>query len=527
MRALLADRARPVGPARPLPDRRARRGAPALQRRARRPGARGHDRPRGRAARRGAALGPRPALGRRPGQARPEAHQRALGDDGREARVPRRVRAPPLPGRRRRLLRVGEAPGRHDAAVVGHAPRRRAVRVRRAVGDVARAPGRRAAAHLHDRHDARERASSRTSTTACRSCSRRTPRRRGSTTATPPADLQELCAPLEETGHARRRHAPSTTPATTAPTASSPRPRRSRSSSAAPCSRASRRPRSTPARPGSTSAAAAAGRRCCSCTATRRRTSCGTRSRRRSPRTSPSSLTDLRGYGESSSRRRPPDHGPYSKRAMARDQVARDARARASSASPSCGHDRGGRVGYRMALDHPERVDAPRGARHRPDRRGRSCAPTARSAWATGTGSSSPSPRRLPERMIGADPDAYYRHFDADFFDPEAVAEYRRARRRPRRRSTRCARTTAPAPALDVEHDLADRDHRRRIACPLLALWGGRWYLEDWYDVLGDLARVGRRRHAAARSTPGTTSPRSARTTSSTTLRGFFATTRS
>ena len=66
-------------------------------------------------------------------------------------------------------------------------------------------------------------------------------------------------------------------------------------------------------------------------------------------------VTDLRGYGDSS---KPPDgenHANYSKRAMALDQVEvmrqlglREVRV--------IGHDRGGRVGHRMALDHPDRV---------------------------------------------------------------------------------------------------------------------------------------------------------------------------
>ena len=37
---------------------------------------------------------------------------------------------------------------------------------------------------------------------------------------------------------------------------------------------------------------------------------------------------------------------------------------------------------------------------------------------------------------------------------------------------------------LDAEHDLADRGRQRRIACPVLALWGRRWHVHDWYDVL-------------------------------------------
>ena len=193
-------------------------------------------------------------------------------------------------------------------------------------------------------------------------------------------------------------------------------------------------------------------------------------------------LTDLRGYGASSKPSSLPDHWPYTKRAMARDQVA-VMHALGFDRFAVCGHDRGGRVGYRMALDHPERVTrlavldiVPTGeVLMRADR-------------AFGLGYwhwfflAQPAP--TPERMIGADPDAYYRHFDADFFDPEAVAAYRRAADDADTIRAMCEDYRAGA-GLDVEHDLADKNHRRRIACPLLALWGGRWYLEDWYDVLG------------------------------------------
>jgi haloacetate dehalogenase len=64
---------------------------------------------------------------------------------------------------------------------------------------------------------------------------------------------------------------------------------------------------------------------------------------------------DLRGYGESSKPPTTPDHEPYSKRAMARD-VARVMERLGFSRFDIAGHDRGGRVAYRLALDHPERV---------------------------------------------------------------------------------------------------------------------------------------------------------------------------
>src|SRR5688572_16788037 len=64
---------------------------------------------------------------------------------------------------------------------------------------------------------------------------------------------------------------------------------------------------------------------------------------------------DLRGYGESSKPPTTPDHMPYSKRTMAQDQVAL-MRQLGFESFFVAGHDRGGRCGYRMALDHPDRV---------------------------------------------------------------------------------------------------------------------------------------------------------------------------
>jgi haloacetate dehalogenase len=65
---------------------------------------------------------------------------------------------------------------------------------------------------------------------------------------------------------------------------------------------------------------------------------------------------DLRGYGRSGCPASAPDHGPYSKRAMGRDMIAVMKRLGFSRFSVA-GHDRGGRVAYRMALDHPDRID--------------------------------------------------------------------------------------------------------------------------------------------------------------------------
>ena len=67
-------------------------------------------------------------------------------------------------------------------------------------------------------------------------------------------------------------------------------------------------------------------------------------------------LPDLRGYGASTVPPDAADHAQASKRAMAGDVVAlMDASA---TALRLAGHDRGGYVAFRAALDHAERVGA-------------------------------------------------------------------------------------------------------------------------------------------------------------------------
>jgi haloacetate dehalogenase len=190
---------------------------------------------------------------------------------------------------------------------------------------------------------------------------------------------------------------------------------------------------------------------------------------------------DLRGYGESDKPPTTADHWPYTKRAMARDQVA-VMHALGFDRFSVCGHDRGGRVGYRLALDHPERVErlavldiVPTGELFRRTNREMAL------GYYHWFFLAQPAP--LPERLIAAAPDDYYTHFNAPFFDADAVAAYRRNGEDPAAIHAMCEDYRAAA-TLDYTHDLADLGRNRRIGCPLLVLWGSRWYLEPWYDVL-------------------------------------------
>jgi haloacetate dehalogenase len=197
-------------------------------------------------------------------------------------------------------------------------------------------------------------------------------------------------------------------------------------------------------------------------------------------------LADLRGYGDSAKPASTPDHATYAKRAMAADQVA-VMRTLGFPRFRIAGHDRGGRVAHRMALDHPDAVEriavldiAPTATMYaRTDR-----------AFATGYYHwfflIQPAP--LPERLIGADPEFYIRfklsawsQGEHAFFAPGTVEEYVRCFSDPAAIAASCEDYRAAA-TIDLEHDAADADCR--IAAPVLVLWGDRGLVGRSYDVL-------------------------------------------
>jgi haloacetate dehalogenase len=193
---------------------------------------------------------------------------------------------------------------------------------------------------------------------------------------------------------------------------------------------------------------------------------------------------DLRGYGESSKPTTTPDHEPYSKRTMARDQVALMQHFGFERFAVA-GHDRGGRVAYRMALDHPERVERlavldilPTWEHYR-----RTGSDFAMAYWHWFF---LPQPYPLPEKLIGGDPEWFFRrnwpaaNEPPAFFDPEAVADYWRAFSDPRTVHAICEDYRAAA-TFDCRLDEADFG-KRRIVCPLLVLWGRHGILDKLYD---------------------------------------------
>lgn len=189
---------------------------------------------------------------------------------------------------------------------------------------------------------------------------------------------------------------------------------------------------------------------------------------------------DLRGYGDSSKPPTTPDHEPYSKRAMARDQVALMQHLGFDRFFVA-GHDRGGRCAYRLALDHPDRVlklavldIIPTGEVWR-----RANMEFGLAYWHWFFLA---QPFPLPENLLGAHPEHYYFRSGRERFAPEALQDYLRCVHNPETIHAMCEDYRAAA-TLDYELDESDRDVKR-ILCPVLALWAKQGSLEKWYDVL-------------------------------------------
>ncbi len=194
---------------------------------------------------------------------------------------------------------------------------------------------------------------------------------------------------------------------------------------------------------------------------------------------------DLRGYGDSSKPDGGEHHVNYSKRAMAADQVE----VMAALGFPKfavVGHDRGGRVAHRMALDHRDAVTrlavfdiAPTKTMYeRTDK-----AFATRYFWWFFL----IQPFDLPERMIAADPEFFLRkHIEgqsktAGATSEEVFQEYLRCYRDPLTQHAICEDYRAAA-GIDLEHDAADTECR--VTAPLLALWGALGTVGALYDVL-------------------------------------------
>lgn len=211
-------------------------------------------------------------------------------------------------------------------------------------------------------------------------------------------------------------------------------------------------------------------------------------------------IADLPGYGWSATPRSQADHTPYTKRAMAQAMVEA-MEVIGFVHFRLAGHDRGGRVGYRLALDHPGRLEqlavldivTTWDMWHRIDAR------LAMRAWHW-TFLALPEP--FPETLIAKAPNFFFnsraaagaRGQSVDIFDPRALAHYHAAYNDPNRIHAMCEDYRAGR-TTDLQHDEIDRAAAKKIGCPVLALWGshglpanaGLDTLTCWRDWTSDL----------------------------------------
>jgi haloacetate dehalogenase len=198
---------------------------------------------------------------------------------------------------------------------------------------------------------------------------------------------------------------------------------------------------------------------------------------------------DLRGYGDSGKPAGLPDHSNYSKRTMAVDQLRLMAHF-GHQRFLVLAHDRGARVAYRLALDHPQAVSrlvtldiAPTLAMY--EKTSMAFA-TAYYHWFFLI-----RPAPFPETLINSHPADYLKHTIggrsaglAPFTD-EAYAEYLRCLQDPATVHGICEDYRASA-GIDLEHERADLAAGRKIACPMLALWGAHGAVGQCFDPLAE-----------------------------------------
>ena len=221
-------------------------------------------------------------------------------------------------------------------------------------------------------------------------------------------------------------------------------------------------------------------------------------------------MPDLRGYGDSSHAVGDAEHAHYSKRAMAQEVIDLLDHLGVQDFF-LCGHDRGGRVAHRLAVDHPQRVK-------------KLCAidiaPTldmyggnwGRTPIAQQSGSDPyflfasayyhwfhlVQPAPLPELMIGGNAKAYlhaklggWGSQGMGYIEPEALAEYERcfcdptpnAQGLPAHIHSACEDYRASA-GIDLEHDRESRARGDKIACDTLVLWGERGVVNRLFQPL-------------------------------------------
>jgi haloacetate dehalogenase len=186
-------------------------------------------------------------------------------------------------------------------------------------------------------------------------------------------------------------------------------------------------------------------------------------------------VADLRGYGDSG--KPAPDAAglAYAKRSMARDQVAL-MRQLGFGQFQLAGHDRGARVGQRLALDHPGTLTSLAVLDIVPTRHVLHNV-TLAMGGANYPWLFLPAGNGIPEHMIGADPGYWVRAFTGPLLgegasiEPEVMEDYIRCFRDPRTIAGSCADFRSGA-GIDLVQDDEAFAAGQKVECPVLVLWG-------------------------------------------------------
>ena len=202
--------------------------------------------------------------------------------------------------------------------------------------------------------------------------------------------------------------------------------------------------------------------------------------------------SDLRGYGKSAKPHGKADHSTYSKRSMAADQHAL-MQSLGYQQFFLLGHDRGGRVSHRLAMDFPDSVlrlmvlDISPTLTMYDD----TTMEFAKGYWHWFF---LIQPEPIPETFIAANPEFWIkqhmgRHAGTGIFSPERWAEYLAGASNPQTMHSMCEDYRAAA-SIDLVHDRADRAAGKKLTMPLRVLWGEHGLvhkcfkpIEDWKAV--------------------------------------------
>lgn len=197
---------------------------------------------------------------------------------------------------------------------------------------------------------------------------------------------------------------------------------------------------------------------------------------------------DLRGYGDSSKPKGLPDHSNYSKRAMAQD-MAEAMTALGHERFHLVGHDRGARVAHRLARDHGKRVRSLTVL---------DICPTLKMYDSTDKAFATAyyhwffliQKPPLPESLLAGKVPGYILGrlgSGLKHFSPAALREYERAFRDPKCIHATCEDYRASA-GIDLDHDRADKG--KKLAMPVLALWGAKGVVARTFDPIRDWREV-------------------------------------